>query len=83
MNNWCIYWFFTHILTNCTVQEAKSPVKISSGSVARRGLILALKGYFVFIAACSSGADLSAMMLLQHEINLDYSQGLMTMTNLT
>jgi hypothetical protein len=29
------------------VQEAKSPVKISSGSVARRDLIPAIKGYTV------------------------------------
>jgi hypothetical protein len=32
------------MLTKCMVQEAKSPVKISSGSVAQRDLILALKG---------------------------------------
>jgi hypothetical protein len=32
------------MLTKFTVKEAKSPVKISSGSVARRDLIAALKG---------------------------------------
>jgi hypothetical protein len=40
------------MLTKCTVQEAKFPVKISSDSVAWRDLILALKGYDLIPMIC-------------------------------